>query len=390
MRQKRYFVLIIVVIGLAGAAIALSTIFLYHGNGPPAASDNLPPSPPLTSTAAIVNTTKNNVNNYNYNVTNSNLFSPTPASNSTSVAKPKPAVLQVAFVRPTFTYAAYRLHGFYNFYQTNGNVLAGKNVTTGLNMLTVKIPHGPFLLHDQKPSEQPGIPQDDYLNAIVDHVKGKSPVPLNASVITDKDVHDGKIFTQNGSNAYSVLFLFHAEYATQAEYSNFKKFVENGGTIVFNDANIFTTEVKYNSTNDTITFVRGHTWQYNGQSAWRVERERWGNETKEWVGSNFLDTSAKERIMFTNDHFGYQHSEEQYVSNPKDKIILDFGAMIEKDEHTSPVDFADGDQNARVAFYELNQSNHGKVIMLGIFAHKLVGDKDFLDYYDSKIIPLVF
>jgi len=381
-RQKRYYALIIGVIALAGAPIAMSS-FLYPGNHTPAPSNNLPSSQ-LTSTAAAVNTTKNTINIKNNTTTNAKPSFPV-STNLTKAAKPAP--LRVAFVRPTFTYAAYQLHGFYNFYQTHEFVLAGKNVTTGLKMLTVKIPKGPFLLHDQKPTEQPMIPQDDYFNAIVDHVKGKSPVALNASVITDKDVHYGKIFTQNGSNAYSVLFLFHAEYATQAEYSNFEKFVENGGTIVFNDANIFTTEVKYNNTNDTITLVRGHTWQYNGHTAWRVERERWGNETQKWVGSNFLDISTKERITFTTNHFGYQHSEEQYVSNPKDKILLDFGAIIEK---ASPVSFADRNQNARVAFYELSQSNHGKVIMLGIFAHKLAGDKDFLDYYDSKIIPLIF
>jgi len=44
-----------------------------------------------------------------------------------------------------------------------------------------------------------------------------------------------------------------------------------------------------------------------------------------------------------------------------------------------------------VAFYELGHGgNHGRIIMLGIFAHKLAGVKEYLDYYDSKIIPLVF
>ena len=38
-------------------------------------------------------------------------------------------------------------------------------------------------------------------------------------------------------------FLVIQEYVTQQEYNNFKKFVENGGTIILFDANTFYTEV---------------------------------------------------------------------------------------------------------------------------------------------------
>jgi len=295
------------------------------------------------------------------------------------------AINKIAFVQPTFTYAAYQLHGFYNFYAKYLHVPDGVNVTTDLNLFTVKIPHGPFLLHNQQLSDVPHIPQKEYLDTTFSHVKNNAPASIIAN-ITDKDVHDGKIFMQNSSNAYSVLFLFHAEYATQAEYNNFKKFVENGGTIVFNDANIFTTEVRYNNANDTITLVRGHTWQYNGQSAWRVERERWGNETQQWVGSNFLDAPTTDKLTFINNPFNYTHTEEQYVSNQNDKIILDFG-LQDADHKVDAKDPSDGDVNhSKVAVYEL-QHGHGRVVMLGIFGHTLLNNKNFFEFYDKEIIP---
>src|SRR5689334_5013513 len=41
-------------------------------------------------------------------------------------------VIKVAFVRPVFTYAAYELNGFYNFYTKYRHVTPGTNVTTDL------------------------------------------------------------------------------------------------------------------------------------------------------------------------------------------------------------------------------------------------------------------
>jgi len=108
--------------------------------------------------------------------------------------------------------------------------------------------------------------------------------------------------------------------------------VQNGGTIVFNDANIFTTEVKYDSVANTVTLVRGHGWAYDdGNSAWRAESERWLNENQQWVGSNFIEIPANENVTFSNNPFNYDHSEEQIVTNPNAVIIFDFGVI---DEHT--------------------------------------------------------
>jgi|SRR5581483_8944218 len=301
------------------------------------------------------------------------------SDNSTSMAR-------VAFVRPSFTYAAYQLNGLYNFYRKYANTPEGTNVTTDLNLLTVKVPHGPFLVYDDKPSDTPPPPREaEYIDTLMQHVKSQAPTAVRISDITDKEVHDGSIFNSNGSNAYDALFLFHQEYVTQSEYNNLKQFVANGGTIVFNDANIFTVEVSYDSANDIVKFIRGHTWQYNGQSAWRAERERWANETQQWVGSNFMQDPTKDKITFTNNPFNYVHVEEQYTTNPNDKIILDFGAT----EHESGVEKVPQNsvtKNETVAIYQLD-SGKGRVISLSIFSYKLVDNKKFLDFYDKEIIP---
>jgi hypothetical protein len=162
---------------------------------------------------------------------------------------------------------------------------------------------------------------------------------------------------QNILHGCNILFLFHQEYATQAEYNNLKQFVENGGTIVFNDGNILTTEVRYDGSNDTVTLVRGHNWQYNGKTAWHTgEPGRWFNETWKWVGSSFLNVPAplKVNATFSNDHFGYKHIEEQYVTNPKDKMILDFGTLVYENPTEKYAKYA----NARVAVYELDSGNN--------------------------------
>jgi hypothetical protein len=169
--------------------------------------------------------------------------------------------------------------------------------------------------------------------------------------------------------------------------------VENGGTIVFNDANIFTVEVKYDGTDNTITLVGGHGWAYDASigSAWHAESERWLEENQQWVGSNFIEIPANdEGVTFSNNPFNYSHSEEQIVTNPNDEIIFDFGVMedvsyeIDKDD-----EIRDNMQHfpdfGKVAAYEMI-SGKGKVINIGIFAHKLEDNEAFLNFYDEEIL----
>jgi hypothetical protein len=54
----------------------------------------------------------------------------------------------------------------------------------------------------------------------------------NITVLTDPDLHNGRIFKRDGKNAYVAIILGHQEYATQKEYDNLKAYVYNGGHIV--------------------------------------------------------------------------------------------------------------------------------------------------------------
>ena len=312
--------------------------------------------------------------------------------------------LRIAFVKPSFTYAAYQLNGFYNFYQKYRHLPEETtNITTDLNLLTVKVPDKTYLTYRDDPSDTPRVPsQQHYYEKLRELVEQKASSSSSSSQylaidiedITDKEVHEGDIFDSDGNNAYDILFLFHQEYVTQAEYDNLKKFVvENGGTIVFNDANIFTVEVKYDGTDNTITLVGGHGWAYDASigSAWHAESERWLEENQQWVGSNFIEIPANdEGVTFSNNPFNYSHSEEQIVTNPNDEIIFDFGVMedvsyeIDKDD-----EIRDNMQHfpdfGKVAAYEMI-SGKGKVINIGIFAHKLEDNEAFLNFYDEEIL----
>jgi hypothetical protein len=301
--------------------------------------------------------------------------------------------LRVAFVKPSFTFAAYQLNGFYNFYDKAYDRAEGTtNVTTDVNLLTVRVPDGNYLSYKDDPFDTPRIPiQQQYYDTLRELVEQKASsqnLAIDIADITDKEVHEGSIFDSAGNNVYDVLFLFHQEYVTQAEYDNLKKFVvQNGGTTVFNDANIFTVEVKYDSATNTVMLVRGHGWAYNGNNAWRAESERWLNENQQWVGSNFIEIPANENVTFSNNPFNYDHSEEQIVTNPNARIIFDFG-VIERTPYEIGEEI-DNEQHfpnfGKVAVYEMI-SGKGKVINIGIYAHKLEDNEAFLDFYEEEIL----
>jgi hypothetical protein len=95
------------------------------------------------------------------------------------------------------------------------------------------------------------------------------------------------------------------------------------------DGNVFYGEVKYDENTDKITLVKGHNWAFNGNSAWKSVQERWLNETSEWVGSNYL-CCFDDDIIFRNNPFDIKHDEEQYITNPRGKILLDYNATENK------------------------------------------------------------
>jgi hypothetical protein len=287
---------------------------------------------------------------------------------------------KVALIEPTFTYAAYQNGSFYNFYAKYSNLLWDDDrsiisITTDLDLLKDRpIPHGPFPYYTHP--EYNDMPYIDYFNVILQHIKKDYTF---ISKISDVDVHEGNIFQDNGKNAYDVLFLFHSEYVTQSEYNNLKKFVSNGGTIVFTEANILYAEVSYNKSSDSISLVSGHDWKFDGNSATNGLSERWLDENKEWMGSNFLDIPSWEKVYFRNNPFNYNHTEEQYVTNPDAKILLNYEAY----------NLTDNYQNAIVATYVMNYGK-GKVVNLGIWGHTLTHNEKFLTYFDTVIIPIAY
>jgi hypothetical protein len=290
---------------------------------------------------------------------------------------------KVALVRPVFTYAAYNFDSFYDFYALYSPIqfaANGANITITDNTHLLKdrpIPEGAFTYY-LAVDEEPYIPYINFINLVSDLYKEHNITAFNT---TDVDVHQGKIFNIDGTNAYDVLFLFHNEYVTRAEYDNLKKFVFNGGTIVFGDGNVLYAEVSYNEKNNSITLVSGHNWNFdNNSTAYTGPAEKWLDETREWMGSNFLDIPSNYPLRFSNNPFNYTHSEENYVANPNAKILLDYGL--------DNIPRSSGQYlGAVVATYEMNYGK-GKVIHLGVWGHTLVENGEFIDYLNNTIIPL--
>jgi hypothetical protein len=246
----------------------------------------------------------------------------------------------------------------------------------------------------------------DYL---VDHIKWLMP-KSNTTVLSDEDAHNGYIFKKEGGNstnsndhnAYDVVILGHQEYVTQKEYDNLKKFVTNGGILFLMDGNTLYAEVKYDDKTKTVSLAKGHSWEFNGKSAWRSIGERWTKETSQWIGSNYLCYSC--RIIFLNNPFGYQHREEQYMTNLKDKVLLDYNASVIGPHSTDDVDNTNNSRMSyhsnvtntpprnnnnttkmKIATYELDYGK-GKVISLGIYADDVIKNYRFNKFLDSLLL----
>jgi hypothetical protein len=289
-------------------------------------------------------------------------------------------VKKVALIKNKFTYAAYQNGSFYNFYDMHSPEMFDRidddlntTITENLNLLKNRpIPSGPFpfYLHPTYKDE----PYIEYYNLIHDLLKNNNSTVSN---LTDMDVDQGRIFSENGSNVFDLLIMFHNEYISQPEYDNLKKFVENGGTILFTEGNVLYAEVDYDPDNETITLVKGHNWEFNGTVAKNSVPERWLDENREWMGSNFLIVPSYDHLPFRFNPFNYNHTEEQYVTNPNAKILLNYEAYNLPDKYI----------NATVATYEM-QYGKGKVVHLGLWGHMVRENPVFVDYIKRVLIPL--
>jgi N,N-dimethylformamidase beta subunit-like protein len=287
---------------------------------------------------------------------------------------------RIALINPTFTSAAYN-NSFYVFYEKHSNTLPGINVTSDLGLLSSTV-------INNKKELSSSVSSMIYL---LKNIKWVTSQP-NIRLLTDEDVDKGIIFEKNNSssndiaktnssgnsdnyiNVYDVIILGHQEYVTQKEYDNLKQFVRSGGTMIILDGNVFYAEVRYDKNTQTLTLVKGHSWAFNGISAWRSVSERWAKETSEWVGSNYLCYSCN--IRFTNDPFEYIHHEEQYITNPHDIILMNYNASLsDYPIQTRPV----------IATYELNYQK-GRVIALGIYSDDILSNGRFDRFFDNLLL----
>lgn len=260
----------------------------------------------------------------------------------------------IALVENSFTGAAYRYQGFYDFYDKHRDDLSsGKIVKEDLNYLTAKIPKYSL-------QYQPSLLED--LSAHLKQLLHNSEI----SFITDVDVHEGNIFNNNtasSGNKYDILVLGHQEYVTQSEYDNFKKFVSNGGTLMILTGNVFYAEVKYDEATNSVTLLNGHGLQFDGKSAQTGVEERWANETKQWLGSNFYPIYYGEddyHKLYNNpfNFTGEGGGEEQYYdkTNPNIRILLDYNSS---------------DPRYPIATYELKYGK-GKTIVIGLASEDIL------------------
>ena len=334
-----------------------------------------------------------------------------PAATTTTITTTAPAATaatNIAIIRPTFTAAAYD-NAFYLFYKLNANATVGSNITRHVGLLSNTI-----ATNNNTVSEAASrVSSEAAIDYLVDHIKWLMP-KSNITVLSDEDAHNGYIFkkegggnstnSNNNQNAYDVVILGHQEYVTQKEYDNLKKFVTNGGILFLMDGNTFYAEVKYDNKTKTVTLAKGHSWEFNGKSAWGSIGERWNDDISKWIGGKSIGNSVD--IIFNNSPFGYQHREEQYMTNPKDKILLDYNASViarhntvgMEDTNNSTMAYHSNVTNTppqnnnnnsttkmKIATYELDYGR-GKVISLGIYADDVIKNYRFNKFLDSMLL----
>jgi hypothetical protein len=265
----------------------------------------------------------------------------------------------IGFVLPTFTMSAYGTNAFYTFYKKYAQVQADEFVTSDLDSLSPNLRNSTDSFNSKKALGLHHL--RDYTSSLLPNA--------HLTYLADQDIHNGFIFGQDDRNLYDILILGHSEYVTQHEYNNYKKFVENGGTIILFDSNIFYTEVEYDSINNKISLVSGHSWSFDGEKAWRDIKERWADDNTEWVGSNYCGDFCQ--VTFNNNPFSYNHHEEQYITNPNVKILIDYQAQSQP--------------NFLIAAYELKYGL-GKVVSFGIFADDVFEDNNLLSFYEDIIL----
>jgi hypothetical protein len=289
--------------------------------------------------------------------------------------------LNIGIVKPTFTAAAYN-DAFYSFYSHVGHKFqqqlamehmkgiwrkfdctkSGQNMpcmplfTAQVDPVSASFATGTIpastdenwttdwsgmRIHGVHPASQGGYGAYTMLMHVPAITKAAGP-GATVSVIDDRTV-DAAPSGAALLSMFDVLVLGHQEYVTAKEYANFKNYVASGGTLLCMDGNLFYAEVKFIPPNKVL-FVDGHGITYNPQTqmAGNAEFEKWFEETRGWLGSNFnrpgfayaCDKKTFTAVGTTNKYtpFGPQVAgEEQIIDGPENlggiNIINDYGAI---------------------------------------------------------------
>jgi hypothetical protein len=320
----------------------------------------------------------------------------------------QPGTRSVAVLEPMFTEAAYgssdtEFGNFYAFYFKYSTVQPGTEIKSDLNLLNATIPREA---------------DHQFSSPLVDNLGSFDPA-AKVTRINDMEVNDGYIFDKYGNNLYDAIFLLHDEYVTQQEYNNYEKFVKNGGTLVPLDGNIFYAQVTFDPQTCTVHFLKGHDWEFDGTGMHKGVSERFADENKKFLGSNFVINDISDPETYSNNLFNYSHFEENFLANPNATILIDYGAKIPKS--TSSTENANSNPNSavnpspgggivpgdilgglfggsgpadtrKIATYELRPfgAEGGKVIMLGLYGQNLLHNGKFLRYLENVIYPIAF
>jgi hypothetical protein len=246
--------------------------------------------------------------------------------------------LTIGLLNPTFTAAAHN-HAFYDFYEKHNLEISNlKSVKQDVDLLTSEVPNSSAM-----------TPLNRWVKVFPQHIQELIP-HAGICILDDIDVHNGEIFKDKSEKTFDVIMLFHEEYTTPQIYENLRNFVNDGGRLLMLSGNIFYAEVRYDSSDNTVTLVNGHGIAFDGKQASKGLTERWENETRQWIGSNYYHHSlpkyGKELFHYPN----HTIIEDNYVSNPNANIIFDFGLS---------------DLRYHIAAYEL-KFGKGKVVSTGI------------------------
>jgi len=174
---------------------------------------------------------------------------------------------RVALVQPIFTatpYSQYIFGSFYDFYSKYLSVKPGVNITTDLNLLNTSVASGLRFNSGWGHS----FPLYTFMKS---HAAQNCGLGLgkNLKIVSDINVTQGALFSQNGSANFDVAVYGFAEYVSQPEYNQLVKFVASGGRVVIMGGDAWQVKVYYNPKTKYETYVVGHGFGYNNKTAWR-------------------------------------------------------------------------------------------------------------------------